>query len=268
MKPKNAVVAGVCALLLLANFDAAANKIDFTNNLKAAKERAALEGKLVVIDFVASWCMPCRWMDESTYSHPDVIEYMERNTVPVKIDIDDFDGYALKDQFNVKVLPTIVVLNSSGKIVEKTEAAMTVSEILNQLKSLNTSGNRRKTTSATATPSPTRPSPAADPEPKYQPKSNVSDEALYRFFVEKQDTKGYSIQTGVYEDYKSILVESAKMQDKFINKPILVYSAKLENRSVFKLMVGSFESQQAANNFLTTMKSKGVDGIVKNLSSL
>ena len=77
-------------------------KVNFyKGDLMNIKETAKAEGKLYVYDFVASWCTPCKWMDETTYTDPTLAQYIAENYVLAKVDIDDFDGFALKEKHKV-----------------------------------------------------------------------------------------------------------------------------------------------------------------------
>ncbi len=111
------------AHLLLANGEAGVNF--YTGSLKKVQEKAAKEGKLYFIDFVAAWCMPCRQMDETTFKDPALAAYLEGSYIASKIDVDDFDGLIYKNQYNIKVLPTILVFNASGKLLGRYEEALT-----------------------------------------------------------------------------------------------------------------------------------------------
>lgn len=64
------------------------------------------EGKLVVADFWASWCNPCKML-MSILS--EVSEEMGQKVKFVKINVEDNPQLAQK--FNVKNLPTLMVFN-------------------------------------------------------------------------------------------------------------------------------------------------------------
>lgn len=114
----------------------------FRGSLTNAKNKAANEEKLYFIDFTASWCMPCQWMDETTFSDPRVSSYIQQNYVPVKIDIDDFDGYAIKELHNIKLLPSILIFNAKGEQVARYEESLSPSKLLKILEEHNTPENR------------------------------------------------------------------------------------------------------------------------------
>jgi len=107
------------------------------NNLEQAKQRASQEGKLIFVDFWAEWCNPCQWMDEQTFSRPQVKEYLSREYIAVRVDIDNFQGYNLKEEYNIRYLPTLLVLNEQGQLIKKYEESFAPSKLIKLLKELN-----------------------------------------------------------------------------------------------------------------------------------
>ena len=81
------------------------------------KEAQALK-KPVIIDFYATWCTPCRELEEVTLHQPDVVQLAEKDFTMVKVDVtkggNPYHEELLK-KYNVKGVPTIVFLDADGK---------------------------------------------------------------------------------------------------------------------------------------------------------
>jgi len=256
-----------------------AAKVPFIDGgIYKAKETAGREGKLYFVDFYANWCMPCRLMDETTFEDPSVISYVKKYYVPVKVDVDDFDGVAYKQQYNIKVLPTTLVFNSKGELLERVEEALSPTKMLALLKKHNKSFNRKVTITTpieepkppkTYTPKPKvthHATPAKKPIKKK--KTNTSGSGLFKFDVEKAPATGYSVQVGVYADYANVLQQTANLKEDFGSKPMLVHITNLGDRIVYRVMIGNFTTQASAKSFLKVIKSNGGDGVIKTLDEL
>jgi thiol:disulfide interchange protein DsbD len=79
-----------------------------------AGARAA--GKPVVIDFAADWCLPCKELDEKTFTDPKVIADLDR-FARFKADLtvaEDATTKKLTKQYAIAGVPTIVFLDAQG----------------------------------------------------------------------------------------------------------------------------------------------------------
>ena len=112
--------------------------------LSDIQKRAAKEGKPYLIHFTAEWCMPCQWMEKNTYTDPALANYVNLNYLPYKVDIDDIDGYNYKEQFSILLLPSVLIFNSSGELLDKFEESLSGSKMLLILKAYNTPENRKR----------------------------------------------------------------------------------------------------------------------------
>ncbi len=134
----------LCCLPIIVGATLSTKGLRFHTNLNAAKQLAASEGKLYLVDFTAKWCMPCQWMEETTFADERVINYMKENYVAVKIDIDDFDGFAHKQLYGIKKLPSILIFNSKGVLLEQYTGSHAPSGLLKILEEHNQPNNRIK----------------------------------------------------------------------------------------------------------------------------
>ena len=84
---------------------------DFYQKVAAANA----QGKTVMLDLYADWCVACKEFEKYTFPHPDVVKALE-NTVWMQIDLTDNTPVNLEfqDHFKVLGLPTILFFDTNG----------------------------------------------------------------------------------------------------------------------------------------------------------
>jgi len=83
--------------------------------LTSALERAEQEGKVVFLDFGATWCGPCKQLAETTLVDPRVEAWLREKTIPLQSDIDEAPGLAA--EFKVRSVPTMVFLRPDRTVL-------------------------------------------------------------------------------------------------------------------------------------------------------
>ena len=62
-------------------------EIHWSSSIDSALVQAEQTNKILMIDFMATWCPPCRAMEDSTFNQPAVIK-KTRHFLTVRIDVD------------------------------------------------------------------------------------------------------------------------------------------------------------------------------------
>jgi uncharacterized protein YyaL (SSP411 family) len=80
-----------------------------------AFEEAKESGRPILLSISAVWCHWCHVMDETTYSHPGIIDLINRDYVPIRVDNDVRPD--INQRYNMGGWPSTAFLTSSGDIL-------------------------------------------------------------------------------------------------------------------------------------------------------
>lgn len=230
-------------------------------SIHEAKQKASAEGKLIFMDFYANWCSPCTWMDQTTFSDPQVIEILHEDYVALKIDIDDKQGYEIKKQFDVKYLPTLLIFNSEGIMIERIEKTITPRTLKEILSKHNEPDNRKivkhDPNTAPGLQEPFKKSVAQQPT-----EMKLSPEEQKEYDTKPVNGKVFKLQVGVFERYEIAEKFISDLQKSFI-EPVTVKNDIIQGKMVFRIFLGQFESKEEAIDFKQNLsKSHNIESFV------
>lgn len=108
------------AFALLMGSNSYAQGIQFTNGTwKELKAKAEKENKLIFMDAYAEWCGPCKKMAKDVFTQKEVGDYFNTHFVNVKMDMEKGEGIGLSNDFGIQAYPTLLFINSEGKVVHR-----------------------------------------------------------------------------------------------------------------------------------------------------
>lgn len=229
----------------------------FDGDFVTAKTKAGTEGKLFFLDFYADWCMPCKWMDQTTFRDNRIAGVMNDNYVAIKLDIDKVEGFELKNKYEVQYLPTILIFNSKGKLIDRIEETMPANRLLAILESHNSQANKVQITYSTNT------APGKRNESPTSKDSDLNNKDLLDGYASANQNRTFRLQMGVYDDYENAFKEVSALKEEFID-PVIVLNDYHNGGVRYKIMMSEFETLEEAEGYRKILKRDfGRDCIVQ-----
>jgi thiol-disulfide isomerase/thioredoxin len=236
----------------------------FFSKKESYLQRAQAEGKHILIEFHASWCAPCRWMEDKTWGDPDVQHLLNKYYIPLRADLDQGEGFQLFQEYGVQVLPTFIILNAQGEVFARYEETIHVARMMEILLEASTGLS---------------PSNQIAYRTEESPRQDQAREAPALLFdhiasvVNTEDThtpptppaQGFAVQTGVYTLLPNVWVAAEQLRS-LGEQPIWMESVESHGATIYKLLSGHFEDRQTAEAWRARLAEGHIPGYVRSLT--
>jgi thiol-disulfide isomerase/thioredoxin len=82
-------------------------------------KQSASMGKMIFVDAYASWCAPCKVMDQEVFVDSMVAAYYNEHFINLKLDMEKGDGVENTKKYDVKAYPMFLFINAEGHLLHK-----------------------------------------------------------------------------------------------------------------------------------------------------
>lgn len=111
--------------------------VNFTSakSMSDILEKAEKDEKLVFIDVVTEWCLPCKMMEKDVFTDPEIAAFMNQNFINYKVDAEKGNGPMVSLVYEVQMYPTLLFVDSKGEVIVKKIGAAYHTELMELAKS-------------------------------------------------------------------------------------------------------------------------------------
>ena len=230
-----------------------------------AKRQAELRDMKYVLYFKADWCTPCKWMEETTFQDETFTNSMDQNFIFVQLDIDAFEGYALKEYFHVHSLPTMLVFNEKHEIVNRKEGSMSASAFMQMLDQqivldqpvVNNESNEIINTRPT-------PSQSSSLVTSMDHVTAIEHQTAELPAAIIESVTKYGVQLGAFSSWNN----AKAIQDQasqYTTEHIEITTVPNGDKIIYKVFAGRLENEDQASQLMRSLTSYGMNGFVKSI---
>ncbi|GCC52221.1 thiol reductase thioredoxin [Chryseotalea sanaruensis] len=119
----------ICCLLVLDGH----SQGGWLNDFELAQTVAKAGNKLILVDFWATWCGPCKKMDAEVWSTAEA-QKIKQNFVPLKIDIDN--ERALASKYNIRSIPNLILMDYKGEVIHSYVGYSSKTDLMNFIENI------------------------------------------------------------------------------------------------------------------------------------
>jgi len=102
---------------------------------------AQSEGQKIFLHFFASWCGYCKIMDQKTFKDASVVQYLNENFIPIKVETDQQRELAI--QYRVTGLPSNWFLQTDSEKIANRPGYISPEEMFSFLKFIHTDSYKK-----------------------------------------------------------------------------------------------------------------------------
>lgn len=160
-------------------------------DLASAQRLSAETNRLLLMHFAASWCPPCRRLEQQVFSQPGFGHQLESNFVAVHLDYNQ--NQALARRLGIQAIPADVIVTPEGQMIRRVQSPATAADYVRTMNQIARDAGRLvgDPYARDAAAAPQRPNAAAGPvdgRADYQPVTNTvpADDRYADYFNRRQ----------------------------------------------------------------------------------
>ena len=88
-----------------------------TTSYKEVLAAAKVSHKKVFVDAFATWCAPCKELQQRTFKDPEAAAYFNKHFINFSIDVEKNEGVELARTWQVDGLPALLILDENGRVL-------------------------------------------------------------------------------------------------------------------------------------------------------
>lgn len=104
--------------------------IDFQSSWDDVLEQAKQNDQPIFVKTYASYCLPCRMMDQEIFPDSEVSSFFNENFINYKVDMQSNMGQVFTLAYEVQEIPDLLFFNPDGQVMMRSKGSTSKSELL------------------------------------------------------------------------------------------------------------------------------------------